>query len=89
MTYMTAHSSAERTSTGSPASASQPSTDGLAVANSHQPSKATSGESRGLTSTDSSLQRDANWLRTATVEEIDSALDHGELNRLLGVEPMT
>jgi hypothetical protein len=89
MTSMTGSSSPEPTFNASPASASQPSTDGFEAVAFHQSNKATSGESRGLTSTDSSQQRDANWLRTASVEQIDHALDHGQLNRLLGVEPMT
>jgi hypothetical protein len=88
MNYMTAHSSAEQTSIVSPASASPPSTDGSGAATYRRSSKVESAGSHGPTST-SSLQRDANWLRTATVEQIDSALDHGQLNRLLGLEPMT
>jgi hypothetical protein len=37
----------------------------------------------GQTSSGSS-QRDLEWLRSATAEEIDQALAAGELNRLLG-----
>ncbi len=46
--------------------------------------RAVSAASPAATLTVSCLQRDSRWLRSATPEQIDRALEAGELNRLLG-----
>ena len=85
MRSMPANSSPAATSADRPGSVCPRSTSGSSQVSSRRPRTAESAVSpAGISTGSSGRQRDLRWLRSATPEQIDRALEAGELNYLLG-----
>ena len=86
MTFMHGSTSLATTSRAFSALAPRQSTDGFATVNLHPRKSDAPDASHGQTSMGSSavVQRDLTWVELATADEIDRALEAGELEQLLG-----